>query len=44
LAPELFDSDDRGYGVVRSPVTDPSLDDKARIAVANCPEGAIVYE
>jgi ferredoxin len=44
LAPELFDCDDRGYGVVLSPETEPALDDKARTAVRNCPEGAIVYE
>lgn len=42
LAPELFDVDDEGYsheigdGIVR-----PELIEKARLAVANCPEEAI---
>lgn len=45
LAPELFDSDDLGYGIVRGEgiVTDELLD-KAKLAVANCPEFAIVMK
>jgi ferredoxin len=43
LAPELFDVDDYGNAVV---IGDGSvaadLEDKARLAVANCPEYAIV--
>jgi ferredoxin len=42
LAPGVFDSDDRGLGVV---VVDgdipPELEKAARQAVANCPEQAI---
>jgi ferredoxin len=42
LAPELFDVDDYGNAVV---IGDgdvaPELEDKARLAVANCPEFAI---
>ena len=42
LAPELFDVDDFGQAVV---IDDgsvaPELHDKARLAVANCPEFAI---
>lgn len=43
LAPELFDVDDLGMAVVRGDGSVPSeLADKARLAVANCPEYAIV--
>lgn len=42
LAPELFDVDDYGYA---SELGDghvpPALEEKARLAIANCPEVAI---
>jgi ferredoxin len=41
LAPELFKDDDSGYGQVRTDSVDPALIDKARLAVASCPERAI---
>jgi ferredoxin len=42
LAPELFDVDDFGSAIVRGDGTvAPDLEDKARLAVANCPEYAI---
>lgn len=42
LAPELFDVDDYGTAVVIGDGTVPSdLEEKARLAVANCPEFAI---
>jgi ferredoxin len=42
LAPELFDVDDYGQAVVIGDGTvGPELEDKARLAVANCPEYAI---
>jgi len=42
LAPELFDVDDYGTAVVIGDGTvAPELEDKARLAVANCPEYAI---
>ena len=42
LAPELFDADDEGYSVVRGDgAVAPDLEDKARLAVDNCPEFAI---
>ena len=45
IAPELFDIDDYGYA---SEVGDgdvpPGLEEKARLAVANCPEQAISLE
>jgi ferredoxin len=45
LAPELFDSDDLGYGLVRGEgIVTPELLDKAKLAVANCPEFAIVIK
>jgi ferredoxin len=42
LAPELFDVDDYGQALVRDDGEVPAdLVDKARLAVANCPEFAI---
>lgn len=43
LAPEVFDADDEGYGVVLVDGGDvpPGLEAAARKAAANCPEGAI---
>ncbi len=42
LAPELFDVDEYGQGSVRSADSVPAdLEDRARLAVANCPEFAI---
>lgn len=43
LAPELFDVDDYGTAVVIGDGTvSADLEEKARLAVANCPEYAIV--
>ena len=43
LAPELFDVDDIGTAVVRGDGSVPAeLADQARLAVANCPEYAVV--
>lgn len=42
LAPELFDSDEEGYSVLKVDGDVPAeLADKARLAVDNCPEYAI---
>jgi len=41
LAPEVFDSDERGYGFVISEELSDDLRDKALIGVQNCPEQAI---
>ena len=41
LAPEVFDADDRGHGVVLVPSPPADLEAKARLAAANCPEHAI---
>lgn len=42
IAPELFDVDDLGYATELGDGTvPPELEDKARLAVANCPEHAI---
>ncbi|MEY2741565.1 MAG: ferredoxin [Ilumatobacteraceae bacterium] len=42
LAPELFDVDDLGAAHARGDGTvPPGLEDKARLAVANCPEYAV---
>ncbi len=45
LAPELFDVDDYGQAVViGTGDVPPELAEKARLAVANCPEYAITVE
>jgi ferredoxin len=44
LAPEVFDADDDGYGVVRVADVPPELEEKARLGVRNCPESAISIE
>lgn len=45
LAPELFDVDDYGVAsAVGDGVVPPELEEKARRAVANCPEYAISIE
>ncbi|HEV3366294.1 MAG TPA: ferredoxin [Acidimicrobiales bacterium] len=44
LAPDLFDSDDRGYGTVVRPDVPAGLEEQARTAAANCPERAILLE
>ena len=45
LAPELFDADDIGNGVeLGDGVVPAGLEEKARLAVDNCPEQAIVIE
>jgi ferredoxin len=42
IAPELFDVDDLGYATeLNDGVVPPELEEKARSAVANCPEYAI---
>lgn len=43
LAPELFDLDENGFGIVRPGCENASADDpQALLAVDNCPEQAIV--
>jgi ferredoxin len=45
LAPELFDVDDYGYAsAIGDGEVPPGLEEKARLAVANCPEQAISIE
>jgi ferredoxin len=45
LAPELFDVDDLGYATAKGDGTVPDrLEDKARLAAANCPEFAITLD
>ena len=45
LVPELFDVDDYGTAVVIGDGSVPAeLEEKARLAVANCPEFAISIE
>ena len=42
LAPELFDLDDYGQSTAKNDGRVPvELEDKARLAIANCPEFAI---
>jgi ferredoxin len=44
LAPEVFETDDRGYGVVINAEVPPELEDQARRAADNCPEQAVIVE
>jgi len=45
LAPELFDVDDYGNASAKGDGVVPAgLEDKARLAAANCPEFAVVIE
>jgi ferredoxin len=42
VAPELFESDDEGHANVRGDGVVPAgLEQKARLALANCPEHAV---
>lgn len=41
VAPDVFDPDDEGRGVVVAAHIPSSLEDQARLAEANCPERAI---
>ncbi len=42
LAPELFDTDDEGYAILRVEGEIPAeLEDKAHLCADNCPEYAI---
>jgi len=44
LAPELFDCDDWGHSVLLLPEVPGALEDKARLAVASCPENCLSVE
>jgi ferredoxin len=45
LAPELFEVDDYGYAKeINDGVVPAALEEKAHLAVANCPEHAVVLE
>lgn len=46
LAPDLFDADDYGHGVLieADGTVAPADEEKAKLAVANCPEGAISFD
>ena len=44
LAPELFDVDDYGTATaLNDGIVSPELEEKAKLAVANCPEYAIEF-
>ena len=44
LAPELFDADDMGHCLVLAEDVPSGFEEKARIAVDTCPEGALSLE
>jgi ferredoxin len=44
LAPELFDCDDEGHGVVLASEVADGLEDQAWLAAQNCPERCITVE
>lgn len=39
--PEVFESDEYGYSVVKLPEVGPELEPQVRLAEADCPENAI---
>jgi ferredoxin len=41
LAPDVFEADERGAGVVKLAEVPPALEGQARTAERNCPERAI---
>jgi ferredoxin len=41
LCPEVFEADELGYSFVKMERVGPELEDKVRLAEANCPEQAI---
>jgi ferredoxin len=42
--PEVFESDEYGYAVVRLREVGPELEPQVRLAEADCPENAITVE
>jgi ferredoxin len=44
VAPEIFESDEEGYGLVVSPSPGEAGREAARLAASNCPEQAITVE
>jgi ferredoxin len=44
LAPDVFDTDDSGYGVVIEPEVRPEFLEQAESARQNCPERAIFID
>ena len=44
LAPNLFEADDEGYGVLTSEQVAPEHEAEARKAVLGCPERAVILE
>ena len=41
LCPEVFDTDEYGYSVVKRSEVGPELEERVRLAEGNCPENAI---
>lgn len=44
MAPDVFESDDDGYGVVRAATFPEELREVARLGAMNCPEDAITVK
>jgi ferredoxin len=44
LVPELFDSDDYGHSILRTPDVPIGLESRAQLAVENCPESCLRLE
>ncbi len=41
ICPEVFDTDELGYSLVKQREVGPELEERVRLAEANCPENAI---
>ncbi len=44
LAPDIFEDDERGYCTLLLESVPPDFEKQARMAEANCPEGAITAD
>ena len=44
LAPEVYDADDEGHGIVLTPDVPPELAESARTAAGECPERAVLLD
>jgi ferredoxin len=44
LAPELFDGDDYGHSILRTPDVPIGLESRAQLAVESCPESCLRLE
>jgi ferredoxin len=44
VAPEVYDADDEGHGLVLTPDVPPEFEESARSAAGECPERAVLVD